>query len=190
MEICILTGGQSNRMGRDKARVLLGGRSLLARVRAVAESMNCPARLIRRDRVPGLGPLGGIATAWAISKADRILFLSCDMPFVTAGLLNRLREFCVPEIAAVFALSRSPGFPFILRRRSAPVVEQMLQEGARSLKELARRLDARTVAVPEIRAMELWNINTPDDLEQARRFLRSRPPGADPALGAAKRPSP
>src|SRR5580765_479919 len=89
-EICILAGGLSSRMGQDKSRLRLGGRTLLARIRATAKTIGLPHRIIRRDLVTQCGPLGGLFTALVTSRADAILFLSCDMPFVSAGLLEML----------------------------------------------------------------------------------------------------
>src|ERR1700691_5640250 len=92
MEICILAGGLSTRMGRDKARLRLGGKTLLRRVRDVAAQTQWPARGIRRDLVARCGPLGGVYTALQTTSADNVLFLACDMPFVTIELVERLIE--------------------------------------------------------------------------------------------------
>ena len=59
-EVCILAGGASSRMGRNKAALRLGGRSLLGHVRSTAKQLGLPVRVIRRDLIPGCGPLGGI----------------------------------------------------------------------------------------------------------------------------------
>lgn len=58
VEVFILAGGLSARMGRDKARLRLRGRTLLAWVRAAARATGWPVRVIRRDLVPRCGPLG------------------------------------------------------------------------------------------------------------------------------------
>src|SRR5882724_1066931 len=89
-EICILAGGLSSRMGRDKSRLRLGGRTLLAHIRATAKTVGLPHRIIRRDLVVHCGPMGGLYTALMTSRADATLFLACDMPFVSAGLLEML----------------------------------------------------------------------------------------------------
>src|SRR2546427_11353860 len=88
-EICILAGGSSSRMGRDKSRLRLGGRTLLAHIRATAKTIGLPHRIIRRDLVVHCGPMGGLYTALVTSRADATLFLSCDMPFVSAGRFGR-----------------------------------------------------------------------------------------------------
>lgn len=90
VEICILAGGLSSRMGRDKSRVRLGRRTMLGHVRATAAQLHLPVRVLRRDAVPRCGPLGGIYTALSRSRADAILFLACDMPFITHDFLNQM----------------------------------------------------------------------------------------------------
>ena len=171
IEICILAGGHSSRMGSNKAEILLGGRPMLAHVHETAASIGCGVRVISDDIQPGCGPLGGVVTAWETSTADTLLFLSCDMPFVSVSLLTQVRDRLRPPATAVFTLSTSPGFPFHLDRRSQATVQEMVATGPRSLKELARRLDAELISLPDSRHMELCNVNTATDLEQARNFL-------------------
>jgi len=110
----ILAGGRSSRMGRDKAMLTLGGRTLLGR--AVDTLRSVPAlkdgagkvtvtvagertelegadRSIV-DRYPGCGPLGGIEASLRDLKengsAEFALFLPVDMPFLPAGLIDAL----------------------------------------------------------------------------------------------------
>ena len=47
---------------------------------------------IVRDDVPGLGPLGGLATALAAAAGRGVLVLAWDMPFVPAALLAAIRR--------------------------------------------------------------------------------------------------
>src|SRR5213593_339204 len=90
VEICILAGGLSTRMGRDKARVRLGGRTLLGHVRANAMQSGLPVRVLRKDLIARCGPLGGIYSALRTTRRAAVLFLACDMPFVSAALLRSL----------------------------------------------------------------------------------------------------
>ena len=92
VEVFILAGGLSARMGRNKARLRLRGRTLLAWVRAAARATGWPVRVIRRDLVPRCGPLGGVWTALRRSRAERLVFLSCDMPFVTPELIRAVAQ--------------------------------------------------------------------------------------------------
>ncbi|HBG97641.1 MAG TPA: molybdenum cofactor guanylyltransferase MobA [Rhodobacteraceae bacterium] len=110
----ILAGGNANRMGgRDKAFLVLGGRPLIAHVRArlnlqagpLAISANGdPVRFARyglpvlADAPPGgAGPLGGILAGldWAAEAGEsRLLTAAVDTPFLPDDLLRRLSEAC------------------------------------------------------------------------------------------------
>jgi molybdopterin-guanine dinucleotide biosynthesis protein A len=52
----------------------------------------CTGKVLVPDKVPGIGPLGGIAAAlgYYSGRADAVLFAPCDMPKLTADELTRL----------------------------------------------------------------------------------------------------
>ena len=169
VEISILAGGLSSRIGRNKALLRLGRRTLLEHVRTSARDSGWPHRVIRRDLVPGCGPLGGVYTALTTSDADAVLFLSCDMPFVSSALMKALISRLRPRMKALFIKENGRvGFPFLLRQTALPVVERQLARGQFSLQKLARVLRAQTICLPPGQTHELFNINTPADWEMAR----------------------
>jgi len=180
-EICILAGGLSSRMGRDKSRLRLGGRTLLAHIRTTATTIGLPHRIIRHDLVAHCGPLGGLYTALVTSRADATLFLACDMPFVSARLLELLLRKAKRKENALFVEANGlAGFPILLFRRTAlPVVESLLENMAFSLQALPQALASQTIRLAARQARELFNVNTPDDLRKARALWRDRrPPNA------------
>jgi molybdopterin-guanine dinucleotide biosynthesis protein A len=163
-EICILAGGLSRRMGRDKSRLPFGGRTMLAHIRATAGSARLPVRVLRRDLVACCGPLGGVYTALRTTKADAVLFLACDMPFVTRELLLRLLGTLGPGDRALFArLQGRAGFPFVLRRDTLAVVFQLIEQERFSLRELSRELKSKFFRPPVRLWPQLRNINTPNE---------------------------
>lgn len=166
MEVVILAGGLSTRMGRDKARLRLGGRTLLAWVRTAAQATGWPVRVIRRDLGPRCGPLGGVWTGFQRSRAERLVFLSCDMPFVTPTLI---RMVAARRGKGVFTQTEEgAGFPFALDRTCLPLVARSLAEKRFSVQALATRLHARKLRLPRPRREELRNLNTPEDFIQAQ----------------------
>jgi molybdopterin-guanine dinucleotide biosynthesis protein A len=170
---CILAGGLSQRMGRDKARLRLGRQTLLSRIRATAQELGLPVRVIRRDIVPRCGPLGGIYTGLKTSRADAELFLACDMPFVSEGLLTELVRVFHAKPGAVFAGNkRRCGFPCLLLVEALPTVAAQIDRQACSLQSLARELRARFVRGRK--AGELFNINTRADWLAARAACKPR----------------
>lgn len=105
----VLAGGQSRRMGRDKAFLPFGGRPLIERtletldrrfaeVLVVANDVAKYAYLGRRvaaDLRSGAGALGGIYTAVALAAgqaapASHVFVCACDMPFLSEALIDLL----------------------------------------------------------------------------------------------------
>ncbi|MBI5800911.1 MAG: molybdenum cofactor guanylyltransferase [Verrucomicrobia bacterium] len=168
MEVIILAGGLSSRMGRDKARLRLRGRTLLAWVRTAARATGWPVRVIRRDLVERCGPLGGVWTALRRSRAGRLVFLSCDMPFVTAELI---RAVGTRKGRGVFVeTAGGAGFPFALDRAAGgEVVEAALAARRFSLQLIAKDLRASRLKPSMADRDRLLNLNTPADHVEAAR---------------------
>lgn len=161
-------------MGRDKSRLRLGGQTLLARVKAAARRTGLPVRIIQRDLVPRCGPLGGVHTALKTTSAEAVLFLSCDMPFVTEPLLWALVSRLKPRRLAVFCATKDgAGFPFLLRARALSCVEEQLRNQRFSLQLLAASVKAAKFRPAAAWAENLFNVNTPEEWEQARARWRS-----------------
>src|SRR3954469_8767085 len=129
-EICILAGGLSRRMGQDKARLRVGDRTMLDHIRSQARATGLPVRVIRHDAVPRCGPLGGIYTALTTTNADWVVFLPCDMPFVSTELIRFILTqaqqskgdsqqkdtHCSGESSFLYR-GQLAGFPFLLSKK-------------------------------------------------------------------------
>ncbi|MFN8352565.1 MAG: molybdenum cofactor guanylyltransferase [Flavobacteriales bacterium] len=100
----VLAGGRSSRMGSDKALLEFEGSTLLHRaiqllrqhcrevlVIGHPERHADPHATVVPDERPGLGPLGGLATALKVARYGRLLVVACDMPMVNDRLLVRLK---------------------------------------------------------------------------------------------------
>jgi molybdenum cofactor guanylyltransferase len=169
-EICILAGGSSSRMGRDKGGLRWRGKSLLQHVRAVARQSPWPTRVIRRDILARCGPLGGVYTALKTTRHDAVLFLACDMPFITRELIGRFVTLKGPAFAHG---TEGAGFPFLLPRSALSLVEKQIAARRYSLQSLARRCRARKVQATGA-THELFNINTREDWKLALE-IQSKP---------------
>jgi molybdenum cofactor guanylyltransferase len=103
----LLAGGESRRMGREKATIEFEGQPLWKRqieaLRAVGpEQIFVSARTkpswvpedaeLLLDDPPSRGPLGGLTKALATMRTTHLLALAVDMPFMTSGQLDVLRE--------------------------------------------------------------------------------------------------
>ena len=189
VEICILAGGASKRMGRDKSRLRLGRSTMLGHIRKAARATGLPVRIIRRDCIPKCGPLSGIYTALKTTKSDTILFLACDMPLVSTELMrlilervgesfprkvleSRLQAIRSSRLGPLFVRSRgSAGFPFILPREAIEAVDCQIQTGDYSLQSLADSLRATILPLTHPWSQQLFNINTQKDWAAAHAKL-------------------
>lgn len=170
--MCILAGGLGTRMGRDKSRLRLGGRTLTAILRSAAREAGFSTRILRRDLVPRCGPLGGVLTALKTTKAEAVLFLSCDMPFISPALLRGLAKKFSRGTTALFTVEKAggmAGFPFLVRRTALPQVEKLIAQKEFSLQRFARVVEARRFRPPTAWRGQLLNVNTPADWALARR---------------------
>jgi molybdopterin-guanine dinucleotide biosynthesis protein A len=175
LEVCILAGGLSRRMGRDKTKLRLGRRSMLGQIRATARATGLPVRVIRRDAVPRCGPLGGIYTALKTTRAKAVLFLACDMPLITVRVLNRLRrELKRSKRNVVLKVGNKIGFPLMLRPASLPIVSGQLAGRDRSIRCLAKTLNARVFRAPRSWSALLRNVNTPAEWAEVRKLWLPR----------------
>lgn len=102
----VLAGGQSLRMGEDKASLVVGGRTLLEGSVELLQQLVISVHVgIRADQAtdqlrrrfavlidePGLaGPAAALAAAWQHDPACAWLVLACDMPGVERGGLDVL----------------------------------------------------------------------------------------------------
>lgn len=178
--LVILAGGQSARMGTDKAVIRLDDERLIdiliRRFAGKAERMLLSARddydtgltIIPDDpQAPG-GPVGGIYSVAGRLQAmgiDGFVTVPVDAPFAPADLIERLSAGGCCTVAED-GQRMHPTFAYW----RCAVVNAVRgthdhQERAPSLQWLARQCGAETVTWPEERLF--MNINRPDDLAAA-----------------------
>lgn len=105
LSAAILAGGQSRRMGTDKALIRLtpDGPTLVERVVAALQAVASDVFLVANDDrlgflglrtvpdvVPGAGSLGGIYSAVTGASTEHCLVVACDMPLLSVPLLRAL----------------------------------------------------------------------------------------------------
>ena len=137
----VLAGGQSRRMGRDKALLEFCGRPLIACAILILESAGLSASIagsrapldhfapVVADPAPDLGPLSGVCSALASTSARHAVFLSVDLPFMPSSMLRFLlhharitgRLVTVPTITG-FAQT----FPAVIDRAALPALQAEL----------------------------------------------------------------
>lgn len=191
----VLAGGRSTRMGTDKAEILLGGESLLARAWRLVTSLVAPAWVCCApgrprpgypclvDEKEGEGPGRGVAAALQAAQgegAQRVLILACDLPLLTPELFATLldapaRPGSLATVYASAATGRAEMLVGVYAVAALPHLLAGLAAGERSLFRLipAERL-ARLTYGPEAAPLFL-NCNTRADLARLRAMVASRP---------------
>ncbi len=103
LEVIILSGGQSQRMGQEKGLSLFRGAPLISYpielARQISENISIIANnfgyegfgcRILADDFKNKGPLGGIATGLRAAREKNVLILPCDMPLLSADVITLL----------------------------------------------------------------------------------------------------
>lgn len=121
------------------------------------------------DVVPNAGALGGIDAALSWSRADAVLAVACDLPFLDAALLSRLVAISEGRDGA-WARSARGVEPLVAcyRRAAQGRIRERLLAGRLRATELADVLDMAELSGADLAAFGdperlLANLNTPDD---------------------------
>lgn len=174
----VLVGGQSSRMGRDKALLPYGDSTLAGHVAFEVKAAAGTAALVGDperygglgypvvpDLRPGCGPLAGVEAALRATGARWNLVAACDMPRLNAQFLTALFERAGRAGALCTAPVAPDGRPeplcAVWRRDSLPLVEDALDRGVRKMAEALAIAGAAYWPVDEAAWFENWN--APED---------------------------
>ena len=189
----LLAGGESRRMGRDKAGIELDGvttakrtidafRPLFADIFAVSKTTGRFDDLGCRevaDIFDEMGAMVGVLTALGEAKTDYIFVAACDMPFIDRDVVELIVSKGVGFQVALPLIS-GKGDP-LHALYSKECFDRMLAFMKKEGKSLNRFIESlpgdqvRHISEDEIRevdpgALSLFNMNTPEDLERARKL--------------------
>jgi molybdenum cofactor guanylyltransferase len=184
----ILAGGQSSRMGRDKALLLIEGKPLLPRIcQAALQCTSCvyvvtswPDRYLAilpdgcqtiletfpLGETQPQGPLVGFAQGLAQTQADWVLLLACDLPCLQVGHLQRwIEQVNTASQDAIALLPRhEKGWePLcgLYRRSCLASLQEFIEHGGRSFQIWLQQHKIQELVVSDAQA--LFNCNTPQD---------------------------
>lgn len=173
----VLVGGQSSRMGRDKARLRIGSGLLVEDVAGKLASCTARVTLVGPperyadlpfeclpDLRPGLGPLAGIETALSANYGELNLITGCDMPDLETEWLEKLvvtarrtRALCVVTRDGA---GRVHALCAVYRRECLPFVRRALAARRLKLFDFIRELPVVEMHATSI----IGNLNTPQEL--------------------------
>ncbi|GAV21141.1 molybdopterin-guanine dinucleotide biosynthesis protein A [Mariprofundus micogutta] len=187
----ILAGGESRRMGEDKAAILLAGEPLLNRaiqsVQPLFEHLLISVREPREhlffpqlcDRGEGGGPMMGISTALERVNTPWVFVLACDMPFISAEMICAMSERLAEQqvVVAVVDGVVQPLAAFYAKS-SLPLMSKQIASGDRSLQRLIKQTDATFIDWEDLRPFDserlsFMDLDSKQDVAKAEGILRS-----------------
>lgn len=189
----VLAGGESIRMGMDKAMLKWHGKEqqyyladLLAPfcdkvyISCRPDQQNAIQKEYKSlpDTFTGLGPFGAILSAFRENPGHAWLVVACDLPLVDQATLLQLTENRNPSAIATAFKSNYRDFPepliTIWEPKSYPVLLSFLAQGYNCPRKV---LINSYVAILNANNTEaLSNVNTPEDFEQVKKMISHRLP--------------
>ena len=195
LTVCIQAGGQSSRMGEDKALKTFLGRPLIQRVierlspiaAELIVTTNRPEdysfldlRLVS-DLKPGRGALGGLYTAIASAKNPMVAVVACDMPFASGTLIEAAGKILVEEEADVVIARSDEGYEplhAVYRRETClPAIESAIEADQWKVIAWFPQVKVRVLTADEIKqydslGLAFWNVNTPEEFAKAEKIAQ------------------
>ncbi|HJX31694.1 MAG TPA: molybdenum cofactor guanylyltransferase [Thermodesulfobacteriota bacterium] len=182
----ILAGGESTRMGKNKAFIEINGKRIIDRTVSLFREIfddvllvtNTPLDYIElkvrivTDLVPGKGSLGGIYTGIFFASSPKAFFAGCDMPFLDRRVIQ---YFLSLAQTADIVVQRTKDYwqPLhaIYPRTLLKPIERLLQQGELTIFKAYQGLRVREVTGEELKPFDpdlhtLSNINTPEELKK------------------------
>ncbi len=186
----ILTGGRSQRMGRPKAWLDLGGEPALRRLADIVRPLTSEIVLVAaadqdlppidarvvHDRHPELGPLPALALGLESVRSSHALVLACDMPLVRPAVLVWLDQECRRRKAtAVIPVWNDVAQPLVAvyDRQIADTLMALVADGERRLQSLRTLEGVHLASSEEMAALDpegvsFHTMNTPEEYATIR----------------------
>lgn len=186
----ILVGGESSRMGKDKSRLLVNGKTTVSLIAEALRPVTTGIRIVGShleptDSLPNVpdlqhrwGPLGGIQAALRAGKTEFCVVIACDLPFVTTELFVRLLSFIeAPETCDAIVPMQEDGRPQPLcavyqREACLVATENAIANNQHSPRAMLDRVRTRYINFSELTNLSgsdhfFFNLNRPEDYERA-----------------------
>ncbi|MFM9265964.1 molybdenum cofactor guanylyltransferase [Tychonema sp. BBK16] len=188
--VIVLAGGQSSRMGRDKALLEIEGKCLLVRSCEVAANLTSEVYVMTAwpDRYrstltnkcqflveydPGSGPLIALSQGLTQITTEWILLLACDLPLLDAQIIQHWVDRLTavpPSTLAVVPYQNSRWEPLcgFYRQQSLSSLQSFIENGGRSFQVWLNQITVVPLSVGEREAVMLSNCNTIEEFEQLK----------------------
>lgn len=186
----ILVGGQSRRMGTNKAMVLLNDRPLLSYALDTLQQLSLEITLVGNevpgggfgkriisDAETGKGPAAAIDAALQDTASEYIFITSCDMPFIRAEAVQQILTLSNGHSITVPGTADCPEPMFSVYHKSCKQKwHDLLLRGIVKLSDFFLHFDTNFVdrrLFNDIAPHLFHNVNTPGDLQNAHVWMNN-----------------
>lgn len=193
LTLVIQAGGESRRMGADKALLPFLGQPLILRplnrlarlADEVLVTANQPENYLFLgltlipDLLPGFGALSGLYTALSAASHPYVAVVACDMPFASPELfaveLALLRETGADAVIPRSEAGTEPFHAVYRRETCLPYLRSALDTSKRRVDAWFSQVNIRYLTPAEILPYDpdqraFLNINTPEELIEAEKI--------------------
>ena len=191
----ILAGGKSRRFGVDKSTTKLGDKTLIEHTVSKIEKKFSEILIISnnqeikvdkknvfvlKDCIQGqLGPLVGVLSAmkWVKTnnkKYDWVATFPCDTPFFDISIIDEVKRFSKKNNKKLYFLKSGEKRHNVFGLWSIQlkdILEEDINNNFRKVEEWANKIGLETININNKKFDSFLNINTQEDLEEAKKNL-------------------
>lgn len=184
----ILSGGQSTRMGSDKALITLDNERMIDRLiselgdvgeviisaskRGIYDDLGCPIVYDEHDKI---GPIEGIRQVLSAADTEYVFVCAVDMPFIKKELIDYMAGYISSDHACYVIADEDHIHPLcaIYRKDILPVIDKLIAEGNYRLREIFKHVPVKYISLDhtDFDKKTVRNINTKAELLEVNRPL-------------------
>ncbi|UZR98340.1 molybdenum cofactor guanylyltransferase [Chondrinema litorale] len=189
LKALILVGGVSSRMGKDKYLLNVNSKPQYIYLAELLKELNIPIYIscnknqqnniesrfdVIVDIFQGVGPMGGIASAFELDNNVDWLVIACDLILIDRATIKFLISKQDEPSDIITFIKRDSDFPettiTIYKSSTHSLFKQAIADKSYSLQKILRKCKLETINPPE--KNKLWNANTPIELQEAQKFIK------------------
>jgi len=193
MTAVILAGGNSIRMGQNKAFIQIDGVPIITRIHSLFKELFEEVIIVTNqkdlfknfcssvytDLLPDKGALGGLYTGLFFSSFEYSFCVACDMPFINRSLLEFLIRQTKDEDALVPRTSDGlQPLHAIYSKRCLDAIRRVIDRGKYKITDFYDRVRVRIIEESDFLHLDplresFMNVNTPEELLLIRKAKES-----------------
>jgi molybdopterin-guanine dinucleotide biosynthesis protein A len=183
----ILAGGKNARMGREKANLKIGERTIIEEqndtlgrifdeIIIVANSQNYFKNIdvkVVTDIIPDSGPLGGLYSGLAVSSNIHSFLIACDMPFINLQLIDyMIKQIGENDIVIPLSSKGTETLFAVYSLNCLETIKRQIEFRNLKLLDILNFFKVKYISQEEVEKFDpeefsFFNVNSPSDYEKA-----------------------